>query len=53
MFLIPSATAGRSLIDEIFKLLNNWIEGTALSNVAFKVVMIMLVITQTFKELKS
>ena len=41
LFLLPSGKAGKTFIDHIVKLLNSWVEGTALQDIAFKAVMIM------------
>ena len=41
LFLLPTGKSGKLYIDESGKLLNSWVEGTALHNIAFKVIMIM------------
>ena len=41
LFLLPTGKSGKLYIDENVKLLNSWVEGTALHNIAFKAIMIM------------
>ena len=41
LFLLPTGKSGKLYIDESVKLLNSWVEGTALHNIAFKTIMIM------------
>ena len=39
--MLPTGKAGTNYIDEITRLLNSWIDNTALSTTAFKAIMIM------------
>ena len=41
LFLLPTGKSGKIYIDESVKLLNGWVEGTALHNIAVKAIMIM------------
>ena len=41
MFLLRTGKSGKLYIDENVKLLNSWVEGTTLHNIAFKAIMIM------------
>ena len=41
LFLLPTGKSGKLYINESVKLLNNWVERTALHNIAFKAIMIM------------
>ena len=41
LFLLPTGKSGKLYIDESAELLNSWVEGTALHNIAFKGIMVM------------
>ena len=41
LFLLRTGKSGKLYIDENVKLLNSWVEGTTLHNIAFKAIMIM------------
>ena len=41
LFLLPTGKSGKLYIDESVKLLNSWVEGTALHDIAFNSIMIM------------
>ena len=41
LFLLPTGKSGKLYIDESVKLLNSWVEGTALHNITFKAIMNM------------
>ena len=41
LFLLRTGKSGKLYIDENVKLLNSWLEGTTLHNIAFKAIMIM------------
>ena len=42
LFLLPTRKFDKLYIDESVKFLNSWVEGTALHNITFKIIMIML-----------
>ena len=42
LFLLPTRKFDKLYIDESVKFLNSWVEGTALHNITFKTIMIML-----------
>ena len=41
LFLLPTGQAGKSLIDEIFRLTNEWIHESSLKDIAFKTIIVM------------
>ena len=41
LFLLPTRKSGKLYIDEGMKLLNSWVEGTALRNITFKAIIII------------
>lgn len=41
LFLLPTGTAGKRYIDEITRLMNDWLDNTALKNISFKAIMVM------------
>ena len=41
LFLLPTGKSGKLYIDESVKLLNSWVEGTALFEIAFKAIVIL------------
>ena len=41
LFLLPTGKAGKSYMDEITGLMNEWLQKSPLKNIAFKVIMIM------------
>ena len=41
LFLLPTGQAGKSLIDEIFRLMNEWIHESSLKDIAFKTIIVM------------
>ena len=47
LFLFPTGKSGKLYIDEIVKLLNSWVEGIALHNLAFKAIMNLSLLQQT------
>ena len=55
LFLLPTGKSGKLNIDESVKLLNRWLEETALHNIAFKAMMIMpnLLLQKSSKNFKT
>ena len=42
IFLLPSGQSGKCLIDEISRLMNEWIHKLPLKDIAFKAIIVML-----------
>ena len=41
MFLLPSGKAGRKFIEEVSRLISEWLHDSPLKNIAFKAIMVM------------
>ena len=41
LFLLPSGQAGKSFIDEMYRLMNEWIHESPLKDIGFKAIMVM------------
>ena len=55
LFMLPTGRAGKSFIDEMEKLLNTWVDNTAMKDIALKAIMIMpsLLLQKPSKDSKS